>query len=88
MIVIKFDFENIFSFSYMGKLCCLQNFVLLLWYKDTLIDSYCLLQIDYAYFCLCLSWFDSVFYINCQCTWSVWMLHTLLYPYGYRHGYG
>ena len=48
MIVMKFDFDKIFSLSYMGKLCCLQNFILLLSYKDTLIDSYCLLQIDYA----------------------------------------
>ena len=48
MIVMKFDFDKIFSLSYMGKLCHLQNFLLLLWYKDTFIDSYCLLQIDYV----------------------------------------
>ena len=71
MIVMKFDFDKIFSLSYMGKLCCLQNFMLLLWYRDTFIDSYCLLQIDYASFGLSLLWVDSVLYINCQYTWSV-----------------
>ena len=56
MIVMKFDFDKIFSLSYMETLCHLQNFTLLLWYKDTSIDSYCLLQIDYASFCLSLLW--------------------------------
>ena len=77
MIVMKFDFDKIFSLSYMGKLCHLKNFILLLSYKDTFIDSYCLLQYDYAYFCLCLLWVESVLYINCESTWSVWTLHTL-----------
>ena len=45
--------------------------------KDTFIDSYCLLQIDYASFYLSLLWVDSVLYINCQFTWSVGTLHTL-----------
>ena len=76
MIVMKFHFGKIFSFSYMGKLCHLQNFVLLLWYKDTFIDSYCLLQIDYASFHLSLLWVDSVLNIKCQSTWSVGTLHT------------
>ena len=88
MIVMKFDFDKIFSLSYMRKLCHLQNFILLLWYKDTFIDSYCLLQIDYASFHLRLLWVDSVFYINCQSTWSVGTLHTLYYPYGYKYRYG
>ena len=44
--------------------------------KDTFIDSYCLLQIDYASFHLSLLRVDSVFYINCQSTWSVGTLHT------------
>ena len=61
---MKFDFDKIFSFSYMGKLCHLQNSILLLWYKDTFIDSYCLLQIDYVSFCLSLLGVDSVFYIT------------------------
>ena len=61
---MKFDFDKIFSFSYMGKLCCLQNSILLLWYKDTFIDIYCLLQIDYASFCLSLLGVDSVLYIT------------------------
>ena len=43
--------------------------------KDTFIDSYCLLQIDYASFCLSLLWVDSVLYINFQSTWSVGTLH-------------
>ena len=51
--------------------------------KDTFIDSYCLLLIDYASFCLSLLWIDSVLYINCQSTWSVGTLHILSYPYGY-----
>ena len=72
----------------MGTFCHLQNVVLLLWYKDTFIDSYCLLQNDYTYFHLCLLWVESVLYINCQSTWSVLILHTLQYPYGYRQGYG
>ena len=50
MIGMKFDFDKIFSLSYMEKLWCLQNFVLLLWYKDTFIDSYCLLQNNYGSF--------------------------------------
>ena len=44
--------------------------------KDTFIHSYCLLQIDYASFHLSLLRVDSVFYINCQSTWSVGTLHT------------
>ena len=88
MIVIKFDFDKIFSLTYMGKLCHLQNSVLLLWYKDTFIDSYCLLQIDYESFHLILLWVDSVLYINCQSTWGVATLHTPQYLYRYRHGYG
>ena len=75
MIVMKFDFDKIFSLSYMGKLCFLQNFILLLCKMDTFIDSYCLLPIDYASFHLSLLWVDSVLYINCQSTWSVWTLH-------------
>ena len=47
---MKFDSDKIFSLSYIGKLSHLQNFVLLLCYEDTFIDSYCLLQIDYASF--------------------------------------
>ena len=62
MIVMKFDFDKIFSLSYMGKLCHLQNFILLLWYKDTFIDSYCLFQIDYGSFHLSLLWIDSVLF--------------------------
>ena len=77
MIVMKFDFDKIFSLSYMGKLCHLQNFILLLRYKDTLIDSYCLLQINYASFHLNLLWVDSVLYINCQSAWNVGTLHIL-----------
>ena len=76
MIHMKFDFDKIFSLSYMGKLCHLQNFILLLLYKDTFIDSYCLLQIDYVSFHFSLLWVDSVFYINSQSTWSVGILHT------------
>ena len=45
--------------------------------KDTFIDSYCLLQIDYASFCLSLLWVDSVLYINSQSTLSVGTLQTL-----------
>ena len=55
----------------MGKLCHLQNFILLLSYNDTFIDSYCLLQCDYTYFHLNLLWVDSVVYIKCECKWSV-----------------
>ena len=73
---MKFDFDKSLSLSYIGKLCHLQNFVLLLRYKDTFIDKYCLLQIDYESFCLSLLWVDSVLYINCQSTWSVGTLHT------------
>ena len=40
MIVMKFDFDKIFSLSYMGRLCHLQNFVLLLSYKEIII-VYC-----------------------------------------------
>ena len=76
---MKFYFDKIFSLSYMGKICYLQNFILLLWYKDSFIDSYCLLQIDYASFHSSLLWVESVFYINCQSTWSV---GTLQYGYG------
>ena len=54
MIVMKIDFEKIFSLSYMEKLCDLQNFILLLSYKDTLKENFCLLQIDYASFHLSL----------------------------------
>ena len=75
MIVMKFYFDKIFSLSYVGNLCHLQNFVLLLQYKDTFIDNYCLLQIDYASFHLSLLWVDSVLYINCQSTWSVGTLY-------------
>ena len=64
MILMKCDFDKIFSLSHVGKLCHLQNFVLLLRYKDTFIDSYCLLQIDYVSFCLSLLWVDSVLYIT------------------------
>ena len=64
MIVMKFDFDNIFSLSYMQKLCHLQNCVLLLWYKDTFIDTYCLLQTHYASFHLSLLWVDSVLNIT------------------------
>ena len=64
MIVMKFDFDKIFSLSYMGKLCHLQNFILLLWYKDTFIDSYYLLQIDYTSHHLSLLWVDHVLYIT------------------------
>ena len=39
--------------------------------KDTFIDSYCLLHIDYVSFHLSLLWVDSVLYINCHSTWSV-----------------
>ena len=85
---MKFYFDKIFSLSYMGKICHLLYFLLLLWYKDSFIDSYCLLQIDYASFPLSLSWVESVLYINCQSTWSVGTLYSLQYPYGYRHGYG
>ena len=88
MIVMKSDFDKIFSLSYMAKLCHLQNFVLLLSYKDTFKDNYCLLQIDYASFHLSLLWVDSVLYINCQSTWSVGTLHTLQYPNGCNYGYG
>ena len=45
--------------------------------KDTFIDNYCLFQIDYASFYLSLLRDDSVFYINCQSTWSVGTLHIL-----------
>ena len=76
MIVMKFGCDKIFSLSYMGKFCHLQNFILLLSYKDTFVDSFCLLQIDYASFHLSLLWVDSVLYINCQSTWSVGSLHT------------
>ena len=68
MIVMKFDFDKIFSLSYIGKLSHLQNFILLLCYEDTFIDSYCLLQIDYASFHFCLLWVESVLYINFQST--------------------
>ena len=58
MLVMKLYFDKIFSLSYMGKLCNVQNFILLLWYKDTFIDSYCLLQIDYSnfFFELIMGW--------------------------------
>ena len=87
---MKFDFNKIFSLNYMRKLCLVQNFILLLWYKDTFIDSYCLLQIDYVSFHLSLLWVDSVLYINCQCTWSVAKLHTFhnIHVIVYGHGYG
>ena len=89
MIVMKFDFKKIFSLSYMGKLCCLQNVLLLLWYKYTFIDSYCLLQYDYIYFHLCLLWVDSVIYINCQSTCG-YRHRVYLVPWrspcGYKHG--
>ena len=71
MIVMKFDFDKIFSLSYIGKLCHLQNFILLFCYKDIFIDSYCLLQIDYESFHSSLLRVNSVLYINCQSTWSV-----------------
>ena len=45
--------------------------------KDTVIYSYCLLQIDYASFCLSLIWVESVLYINSQSTWRGGTLHTL-----------
>ena len=64
MILMKFDFDKIFSLSYMGKLCHLQNTILLLWYKDTITDSYCLLQIDYLSFCSSLLWVDSILNIT------------------------
>ena len=54
MVVMKFDFDKIFSLSYMGKLCHLQNFILLLCYRYTFIGSYCLLEIDYESFHLSL----------------------------------
>ena len=77
MIVMKFDFDKIFSLSYIGKLSHLKNFILLICYKDTFIDSYSLLQIDCESFHFCLLWVESVLYINCQSTWSVGTLHTL-----------
>ena len=86
-IVIKFDFDKIFSLSYMGKLCQVQNFVLLLLYKDTFIDSYCLLEIYYASFHLSLLWVGNALYITCQSTWNVGKLLTSEYPYGYKYGY-
>ena len=83
MLVMKFDFEKIFSLSYMGKLCNVQNFVLLLWYKDTFIDSYCLLQIDYSnfFFELIMGWQCTLYklsiYMLCGDTphfvISIWM---------------
>ena len=51
---MKSDFDKIFSLSYMGKVCHLLNSVLLLSNKDTFIDSYCLLQIDYVSFHKCV----------------------------------
>ena len=75
MIVMKFYFDKIFSLSYVGNLCCLQNFVLPFQYKDTFIDNYCLLQSDYASFHLSLLWVDSVLHISCQSTWSVGTLY-------------
>ena len=45
--------------------------------KDTFIDSYCLFENDYSYFCLSLILVVSVLYINCQSTLRVGTLYTL-----------